>query len=56
MNVYIIAKEKVPILIRKDLFAMPQLSFAEADSLKLQADAIVIPVHYPFATNTRTLK
>lgn len=42
-NVYIIAKEKVPILIRKDLFAMPQLSFREADSLKLQADAIVIP-------------
>jgi transcriptional regulator GlxA family with amidase domain len=42
-NVYIVAKEKTPILIKRDLFVMPQLSFSEADSMKLKADVIVIP-------------
>lgn len=42
-NVYIVAKEKTPILIKRDLFVMPQLSFSEVDSMKLQADLIVIP-------------
>lgn len=42
-NVYIVAKEKIPVLIKRDLFVMPQLSFAEADSMKLTADVIVIP-------------
>lgn len=42
-NVYIVAKEKIPILIKRDLFVMPQLSFTEADSMKLKADVIVIP-------------
>ncbi|MEI9913258.1 MAG: DJ-1/PfpI family protein [Bacteroidota bacterium] len=42
-NVYIIAKDKTPILIKRDLFVRPQLTFEEADSLKLQADVIVIP-------------
>lgn len=42
-NVYIVAKERVPILIRRDLFVLPQLTFREADSMKLRADAIVIP-------------
>lgn len=42
-NVYIVAKEKIPILIKRDLFVMPQLSFSEADSMKLKADVIVIP-------------
>ncbi|MDB5021651.1 MAG: hypothetical protein JWQ28_2778 [Pedobacter sp.] len=43
LNVYIIAKKKAPIQIKKDLFVLPQLSFAEVDSLKLLADVIVIP-------------
>lgn len=42
-NVYIVAKDKTPILIKRDLFVMPQLSFREVDSMKLQADVIVIP-------------
>ncbi len=42
-NVYIVAKEKTPILIKKDLFVCPQLTFDEADSMRLSADVIVIP-------------
>jgi putative intracellular protease/amidase len=42
-NVYIIAKDKTPILIKRDLFVRPQLTFEEADSMKLPADVIVIP-------------
>jgi transcriptional regulator GlxA family with amidase domain len=42
-NVYIVAKEKNPILIKKDLFICPQLTFSEADSMHLSADVIVIP-------------
>ena len=42
-NVYIVAKERTPILIKRDLFVAPQLTFAEADSMKLSAEVIVIP-------------
>ena len=42
-NVYIVAKEQTPILIKKDLFVCPQLTFREADSMHLLADVIVIP-------------
>ena len=42
-NVYIVAKDKTPILIKRDLFVSPQLTFREADSLRLLADVIVIP-------------
>ncbi len=42
-NVYIVAKDKTPILIKRDLFVSPQLTFREADFLQLQADVIVIP-------------
>ncbi|MEP7238837.1 MAG: DJ-1/PfpI family protein [Ferruginibacter sp.] len=42
-NVYIVAKDKIPVLIKRDLFVMPQLSFSETDSMKLKADVIVIP-------------
>jgi transcriptional regulator GlxA family with amidase domain len=42
-NVYIVSKSKIPVLIKRDLFVMPQLSFSEADSMHLQADVIVIP-------------
>ena len=42
-NVYIVAKDKTPILIKRDLFVAPQLTFEEAVAMKLQADVIVIP-------------
>lgn len=42
-NVYIIAKMKSPVLIKKDLYVLPQISFKEADSMMLRADVIVIP-------------
>ena len=42
-NVFIVAKDKTPILIKRDLFVVPQISFDEVDSLRLKADAIVIP-------------
>ena len=42
-NVYVIAKDRTPILIKRDLFVAPQLTFEEADSMKLSADVIVIP-------------
>ena len=43
LNVYVVAKEKSPVSIKKDLFILPQLTFREADSMKLVADVIVIP-------------
>jgi len=42
-NVYIIAKDNTPILIKRDLFVRPQLTFSQADSMQLQADVIVVP-------------
>lgn len=42
-NVFIVAKDKTPILIKRDLFVVPQLTFREVDSMQLQADVIVIP-------------
>jgi putative intracellular protease/amidase len=43
LNVFIIAKEKAPVAIKKGLFILPQLTFREADSMKLVVDVIVIP-------------
>lgn len=42
-NVYIIAKNKYPVNVKKGLFLLPQITFSEADSLMLKADVIVIP-------------
>jgi len=42
-NVYIIAREKKPVVVKKNLFILPQLTFREADSMKLEAAVIVIP-------------
>ncbi len=42
-NVYIVSKDKTPIIIKRNLFVQPQLTFKEVDSLKLRADVIVIP-------------
>jgi putative intracellular protease/amidase len=42
-NVYIIARDKRPVVVKKNLFVLPQMTLAEADSMKLQADVIVVP-------------
>ena len=42
-NVYIVAMDKTPILIKRDLYVLPQITFKEADSLRLRADVIIIP-------------
>ncbi|MEO8085207.1 MAG: DJ-1/PfpI family protein [Bacteroidota bacterium] len=42
-NVFIVAEDKSPILIKDKLYVLPQITFNEIDSLKLRADVIVIP-------------
>ena len=42
-NVYIVAKNKFPIVVKKGFFVLPQLTFNEIDSLKIKPDVIVIP-------------
>lgn len=42
-NVYIVAENKYPIIVRKGLFVLPQLSFEEFDLLKVAPDIVVIP-------------
>jgi putative intracellular protease/amidase len=42
-NVYILAKDKMPILIKRDLYVLPQMTLAEADSLNLKASVIIVP-------------
>jgi putative intracellular protease/amidase len=42
-NVYIVAKNKYPVNVKKGLFLLPQITFSQADSLMLKADVIVIP-------------
>ena len=42
-NVYIVSPNEKPILIKRDLFVKPQLTFSEVDARHLKADVIVIP-------------
>lgn len=42
-NVYLIAKDKYPVIVKKGIFVLPQLTFNEADSLHIRPDVIVIP-------------
>ena len=42
-NVYIVARDRKPVVLRKNLFVLPQLTFRDVDSMKLEADVIVIP-------------
>lgn len=42
-NVYIVAKNKFPIVIKKGFFLLPQSTFSEIDSLGIKPDVIVIP-------------
>lgn len=42
-NVYIVARNRTPIVVKKGLFLLPQSTFSEIDSMKIQPDVIVIP-------------
>jgi putative intracellular protease/amidase len=42
-NVYIVARDKTPILIKRDMYVLPQMTFTEVDSLNLKAAVIIIP-------------
>jgi putative intracellular protease/amidase len=42
-NVYVVSKDHTPIVIKTDLFVRPQLTFNEADAMRIQPDVIVIP-------------
>jgi transcriptional regulator GlxA family with amidase domain len=42
-NVYLVAKNKYPIVVKKGLFVLPQSTFSEIDSLGIKPDVIVIP-------------
>lgn len=42
-NVYIVAKKKFPIVVKKGVFLLPQSTFSEIDSLRIRPDVIVIP-------------
>lgn len=42
-NVYVVAKNKVPIVMKKGLFLLPQSTFGQLDSLQIKPDVIVIP-------------
>ncbi len=42
-NVYIVAKNSFPIVVRKGFFLLPQFTFTQIDSLKINPDVIVIP-------------
>ena len=42
-NVYIVAKNKFPIVVKKGFFILPQSTFNEIDSLKIKPDVIVVP-------------
>lgn len=42
-NVYIVAEQLEPIAVRKGLYVLPQLSFAQVDSMNLPIDVIVVP-------------
>src|SRR6478672_2359606 len=42
-NVYIVAKNKVPIVVKKGFYLLPQMTFSQIDSLHIHPDVIVIP-------------
>lgn len=42
-NVFIVAEKREPIVVRKGLFVLPQLTFAQVDSLGIHIDVIVVP-------------
>jgi transcriptional regulator GlxA family with amidase domain len=42
-NVYIVAKNKVPIVVNKGIYVVPQSTFSEMDASGIKPDVIVIP-------------
>jgi len=42
-NVYIVAEKREPIIVRKGLFALPQFTFSQIDSMAINIDVIVVP-------------
>ncbi len=42
-NVYIIAKDKSPIVVKKGFYVLPQFTFADFDKHHLKPDVLVIP-------------
>ena len=42
-NVYIVAPNKYPVIVRKGFYLLPQFTFAEYDSTNIKADVIVMP-------------
>jgi putative intracellular protease/amidase len=42
-NVYIVAKKKVPIVVNKGIYVVPQSTFSEMDASGIKPDVIVIP-------------
>lgn len=43
LNVYIVSKDETPIALKKDLYVLPQLTFAKIKQMGIKADVIVIP-------------
>ncbi|WP_298152179.1 DJ-1/PfpI family protein [Flavobacterium sp.] len=43
LNVYIVAKDDTPIPLKRDLYVLQQLTFAQVEARHLKADVIVIP-------------
>lgn len=42
-NVYVVSEKKYPIVLARGLYILPQMTFAEVDSLQIIPDVIVIP-------------
>lgn len=43
LNVFIVSKDQTPIPLKRDLFVLPQMTFAQVEAMKIHADVIVIP-------------
>lgn len=43
VNVYIVAKNKFPIVVKKGFYLLPQFTFSEFDTYQLKPDVMVIP-------------
>jgi transcriptional regulator GlxA family with amidase domain len=42
-NVYIVAQKMYPIIVRKGFYILPQITYNQVDSLKIQPDLMIIP-------------
>ncbi|MBV8252087.1 MAG: DJ-1/PfpI family protein [Chitinophaga sp.] len=46
-NVYLLAKDSSPIIMRKGVFVLPQLTFAQASQMQLQPAVVIVPALSP---------